>query len=303
MKGRVYHRGHREHRATESREKEEKFFLFFSFCSLCSLWPLCALWFILCGCQHDVVRQAVREKPRPFVEQLPGSTVTFMMRPVTTRDSSDHLKIVWFAETETTWDAYDVFYLRLDDTGGDIAAAGREGPDAITRPTQPYSPPDRGWGHGGYPAIGVTFLAATKYCEWLSAKTGRRYRLPTTGEFRDAVWETCGSSHPTPSDVPWLAENAGETTHPVASKRPNSRGLYDTLGNVAEWCVGADGKPTVCGLSFADAREDVTDDILINGRRQTRAWNASDPSYPPSKWWLRDAPFVGFRVVCEEGPQ
>jgi len=34
--------------------------------------------------------------------------------------------------------------------------------------------------------------------------------------------------------------------------------------------------------------------------RQTPEWNMTDPQYPKSRWWLSDAPFVGFRVVCEE---
>jgi hypothetical protein len=25
----------------------------------------------------------------------------------------------------------------------------------------------------------------------------------------------------------------------------------------------------------------------------------TDPQYPKSRWWLSDAPFVGFRVVCD----
>jgi hypothetical protein len=25
----------------------------------------------------------------------------------------------------------------------------------------------------------------------------------------------------------------------------------------------------------------------------------NDPQNPKSQWWLTDAPFVGFRVVCE----
>jgi hypothetical protein len=249
------------------------------------------------GCVGNAGRSAdAIGEAQPFVETVPGSTVKVTLRPVGTGAG-----VVWFSETETTWDAYDAFYLRLDEQGS-IANAGQEGPDAITRPTQPYSPPDRGWGHGGYPAIGVTFHAAKKYCEWLSAKTGRTYRLPTTLEFEAGLWESCGTSLAPSLEMYWFAENAGETTHPVASKAANRRGLHDMAGNVAEWCIDADGQPVVCGGSFNDLLSEWPHD-RTNSSRQIREWNATDPSFPKSKWWLRDAPFVGFRVVCEEGPR
>jgi hypothetical protein len=240
-------------------------------------------------------------RPAGFVETVPGSTVKFAMRPVTVNDDSGAGRVLWFAETETTWDAYDVFYLRLDEqaAGIDIAAAGREGPDAISRPTLPYNPPDRGWGHGGYPAVGITFNAATKYCQWLSAKTGKTYRLPTHAEWLAA----CGGEVPPSAEPPsrgWTAVNAGGTTHPVGQGIPNVCGLFDTIGNVAEWCSdGPQHRAVVCGGSF---RSDAHD-IRPEGEPQTRDWQASDPSFPKSKWWLSDAPFVGFRVVCEEGPR
>ncbi len=260
---------------------------------------VCAL---LCGC-----RATVKHEPHPFTQPLPGSTVTFTMRPVHLSEQ----RVLWFAETETTWNAYDVFYLRLDEVaaGRDIASIGSEGPDAVTRPTLPYVAPDRGWGHEGYPAMGMTFHAAQKYCEWLSEKTGLRFRLPTVSEWRAAAWETCGTHAPTMDEMYWMASQADDTTHPVAARPSNTKGLYDLFGNVAEWCASddADGTSVVCGGSFqTDLR--ALDDTELEavtwfGERQTRAWNASDPAYPKSKWWLRDAPFVGFRVVCEDGPQ
>jgi formylglycine-generating enzyme required for sulfatase activity len=142
----------------------------------------------------------------------------------------------------------------------------------------------------------------------LSARTGRRYRLPTAGEWRDATWEKFWAfGAASPQDVAWLADNSpAGTTHPVAKLAPNHFGLHDLIGNVAEWCVGDDGTPVVLGGSFqtdlAAMSEADVDRTFLTGDPPSPAWNANDPSFPRSKWWLRDAPFVGFRVVCEEGP-
>lgn len=205
------------------------------------------------------------------------------------------------AETETTWDAYDVFLLRLDIPPERRGSAEADpGPDAITRPTPPYSPPDRGWGHAGYPAVGVTFNAATQYCRWLSQSTGRHYRLPTVAEWQHACRASVENKQ---RDVPvaaraWCAENSDEKTHAVATKLPDGFGLHDMLGNVAEWCIDADGSPVVCGGSFQTPPDQLSCTLI---ERPSPDWQASDPSFPRSKWWLADAPLVGFRVVCH-GP-
>jgi formylglycine-generating enzyme required for sulfatase activity len=34
----------------------------------------------------------------------------------------------------------------------------------------------------------------------------------------------------------WYGSNSGKITHAVATKAPNSWGLYDMLGNAAQWC-------------------------------------------------------------------
>ncbi len=204
------------------------------------------------------------------------------------------IKPIWMGKTEVTWDEYDLWAFRLD-----LRADQRtEEMDAITRPSKPYGAPDRGFGHNGFPALGMTFHAAQEYCRWLSMKTGRRYRLPAEAEWEYAC---CANSAAEPSkekldQQAWYWDNAEDQTHRAGSKEPNAWSLHDMLGNVAEWVIGSDGTPMTAGGSFRERAGQVH-----GGTRSQQApsWNATDPQFPKSKWWLSDAPFVGFRVVCE----
>lgn len=68
------------------------------------------------------------------------------------------------------------------------------------------------------------------------------------------------------------------------------------LGNVAEWVTAAGGRPVVRGGSWDEPPAHLGPDARAN---QTPAWNETDPQFPKSRWWLADAPFVGFRIVRE----
>ncbi len=64
------------------------------------------------------------------------------------------------------------------------------------------------------------------------------FRLPTLEEWRYAAkggqnYEYAGSDNL--GEVGWYKKNSGDTTHPVAQKKPNGYGLYDMSGNVGEW--------------------------------------------------------------------
>ena len=138
--------------------------------------------------------------------------------------------------------------------------------------------------------------AAEAFCVWLSAKTGKTYRLPTEAEWARAAELAAGKDSTSASReaITWHRGNANATTHPVAARTPDALGLFDLFGNAAEWVTTTDNSRVTRGGSFRDARENTGPAARA---QQDPSWNERDPQLPKSRWWLSDGPFVGFRVV------
>jgi formylglycine-generating enzyme required for sulfatase activity len=208
------------------------------------------------------------------------------------------------APREVTWNEYRLFMfaaLSGEIAGNNIAI------DAISRPTKPYVEMSFGMGIEGYPAISMTHHAASKYAEWLSAKTGHFYRLPT-----EAEWEyACKANAPAPAQLSDVAVFKKGQYELVGTKKPNAFGLYDMLGNVMEWTTDqyyADAYKnpqvwypsktsyphTARGGSWADKPERVTCTARFPS---DPSWKQQDPNLPKSIWYHTDALGLGFRLV------
>ena len=224
-----------------------------------------------------------------------------------------------------SWDEYDEFAFSQDllrkrklglTTPADAA-------DAISRPTPPYADESWGWGKEKQPVIGITQYAAAHYCQWLSARTGKHYRLPTEAEWEYAARAGTTTAYSFGDDVSkaeayaWLRSNAGEQPHVGGLKPPNAWGLFDVHGNVAEWTgdkydaayYASSPKTNPFSRSRRGALSTRRPRRVLGRRRAAveerarrtsmEAWSRRDPQNPKSLWWHTDATFVGFRVVAE----
>ena len=112
-----------------------------------------------------------------------------------------------------------------------------------------YRPDDSGFGRGRRPVINVSWADAQSYVEWLSRRTGERYRLLSESEWEYAARAgTTGPFHTGSTISTDQANYIGSQTYgggvagvdrwqtlPVGSFPANGFGLHDVHGNVFEW--------------------------------------------------------------------
>jgi formylglycine-generating enzyme required for sulfatase activity len=279
-------------------------------------------------------KAAPAAKTAPYKVTIPNTTVSYGMAPIPAGEftmgsaapdakpdeqpaHTVKLDAFWMQTHEVPWDAFLMFMFADQ-------AHEAEKPDslvdALSRPTAPHLEMSFGRGNDGFPAISMTQHAANKFAQWLSARTGEFYRLPT-----EAEWEyACKAGNETGiprgqlEEYAWFKKNSAVppftagTYHKIATKKPNAWGLYDMLGNVMEWTLDQ-YKPytaepqvnpwvratepyphAVRGGSWNDEADRVTCTARVPSDPE---WKRQDPQLPKSIWYLTDAQWLGFRLV------
>ena len=157
-----------------------------------------------------------------------------------------------------------------------------------------------------HPVVLISWNDAVAFCQWLSKKEIRRYRLATEAEWEYACRAGSRTAYSTGDRLngPGNA-TIGDTrrfTRAVGQFKPNAWGLFDMHGNVWEWCADW----YVRG-SYSTARQtDPTGSTTGEARVQRgggwcsaaqRCRSAARIGRSPSAY---RGSYLGFRVVAEE---
>ncbi len=180
-------------------------------------------------------------------------------------------------------------------------------------------PVDNGWGRDQRPVIMVTWADAQAYAGWLSSRSGATYDLPSESQWEYVAragqagpWVGAAATHVCDHGNVAGEETGFEWRHrecrdpfslgtaPAGYFAANAMGVYDMVGNVAEWTRDC------MNLSYLDAPADGSAwERGLCSSRMTRggSWfSGSAEIRLPARFALRNGEsndFTGFRVVRE----
>ncbi len=164
----------------------------------------------------------------------------------------------------------------------------------------------------------VRWYDAAGFCEWLSKKENKPYRLPTEAEWEYACRAGTTTAYHTGQTLPkefhknvrmsWFPDSARSRKDAevvpltVGQTRPNSWGLFDMHGNVEEWCYDWYGSYEQGEQGDPVGRADGDFKVTRGGSHGTelrylRCANRLG-TLPEDKSWL-----IGFRVVLGQMPK
>ena len=148
------------------------------------------------------------------------------------------------------------------------------------------------------PVESISWDQARQFCKRLSIVEGRKYRLPTEAEWEYACRAGTGSErYGEANEVAWFKLNSGHRSHSVGQREANDWGLFDTLGNVKEWCSDAYG--VIPGFIRTDAAISSISQRVVRGgswKSPEHEVSAASRSKVGEKGCYQT---VGFRIVCE----
>ncbi len=159
------------------------------------------------------------------------------------------------------------------------------------------------------PVTMVTWQQAVDFCQWLSKKEGRTYRLPTEAEWEYACRAGSATAFHTGDTLAVEQANiAGDRrnrTRPVGSYKPNAWGLYDMHGNVEEWCLDWYGPYVPEDQTDPIGRADGYVRVTRGGSYDIPSWQKNNARYARSANRSGRLPedanrCTGFRVVLGE---
>ncbi len=163
----------------------------------------------------------------------------------------------------------------------------------------------------------VSWDDAVRFCEWLSAKEGLPYRLPTEAEWEYACRAGTTTHFHTGDALPeefhknaqrsWYPDRARSSEDEVVPLKvgqtpPNAWGLCDMHGNVEEWCCDWYGRYEADEQVDPVGRADGNFKVVRGGSHGTDIYYLRSANrmgmIPEDKNWM-----IGFRVVIGESPK